>query len=122
MYRTHVWTESGGWINWEIGIDIYIHCVCAKSLQSCPALCDTMDHSPPGSSVHGDSLGRNTGVGSHTLLQGTFPTQDLPNQEPWQAGSLPLTPPGKPHIYIYIYIYIYIHFHYIYTTMCKIDS
>jgi len=28
-------------------------CVCAKSLQSCPTLCDTMDCSPPGSSVHG---------------------------------------------------------------------
>ena len=25
----------------------------AKSLQSCPTLCDTMDSSPPGSSVHG---------------------------------------------------------------------
>ena len=27
--------------------------LCAKSLQSCPILCDPMDHSPPGSSVHG---------------------------------------------------------------------
>ena len=26
---------------------------CAKLLQSCPTLCDTMDHSPPDSSVHG---------------------------------------------------------------------
>ena len=26
---------------------------CAKSLQSCPTLCDPMDSSPPGSSVHG---------------------------------------------------------------------
>ena len=25
----------------------------AKSLQLCPTLCDPMDHSPPGSSVHG---------------------------------------------------------------------
>ena len=25
----------------------------AKSLQSCPTLCDPMDHSPPGSSVPG---------------------------------------------------------------------
>ena len=29
----------------------------------------------PGSSVHGDSLGKNTGVGCHALLQGIFPTQ-----------------------------------------------
>ena len=28
-------------------------CICAKSLQSCPSLCDPMDASPPGSSVHG---------------------------------------------------------------------
>ena len=25
----------------------------AKSLQLCPVLCDTMDYSPPGASVHG---------------------------------------------------------------------
>ena len=33
--------------------------------------------SPPGSSVHGDSPGKNTGVGCHVLLQGIFPTQGL---------------------------------------------
>ena len=43
--------------------------------QSCPALCNPTDCSPPGSSVHGDSPGTNTGVGSHSLLQGIFPTQ-----------------------------------------------
>ena len=36
-----------------------------------------MDCSPPGSSVHGDSPNKNTGVGCHTLLQGIFPTQGL---------------------------------------------
>jgi len=29
------------------------NCVHAKSLQSCPALCNPMDYSPSGSSVHG---------------------------------------------------------------------
>ena len=28
-------------------------CLCAKSFQSCLTLCETMDHSPPGCSVHG---------------------------------------------------------------------
>ena len=28
-------------------------CVCASSLQSCPTLCDSMDHGLPGSCVHG---------------------------------------------------------------------
>ena len=41
----------------------------------CPTLCNPMDCSPPGSSVHGDSPGKNTGVGCHALLQGIFPTQ-----------------------------------------------
>ena len=36
--------------------------------QSCLTLCDLMDCSPPGSSVHGDSPGKNTGVGCHALL------------------------------------------------------
>ena len=47
-----------------------------------------------------DSPGMNTGVSCHTLLQGIFLTQgsnshllSLPH---WQAGSLPLAPPGKP--------------------------
>ena len=34
-----------------------------------------MDCRPPGSSVHGDSPGKNTGVDCHFLLQGIFPTQ-----------------------------------------------
>ena len=34
-----------------------------------------MDCSPPGSTAHGDSPGKNIGVGGHVLLQGVFPTQ-----------------------------------------------
>ena len=40
----------------------------AKSLQSCPTLCDPIDGSPPGSGSW-DSPGKNTGVGCHFLLQ-----------------------------------------------------
>ena len=39
------------------------------------ALCNPVDCSPPGSFVHGDSPGKNTGAGCHALLQGIFPTQ-----------------------------------------------
>ena len=35
----------------------------AKSFQSCLSVCSPMDSSLPGSSVHGDSPGKNTGVG-----------------------------------------------------------
>ena len=41
----------------------------------CPTLFDPMDYT--GSSVHGDSPGKNTGVGCHSLLQGIFPTQRM---------------------------------------------
>ena len=58
-----------------------------KLTASCPAYlhvwlcsvksdsCDPTDCSPPGSSVHGDSPGKSTGVGCHPLLQGIFLTQ-----------------------------------------------
>ena len=52
-----------------------MYACCVKSLQGCPTLCGPMDCSPPGSSVHGDSPGKNTGVGCHALLQGIFLTQ-----------------------------------------------
>ena len=42
----------------------------AKSLQSCPTLCDPIDGSPPGSPVPGILQARkNTGTGCHFLLQ-----------------------------------------------------
>ena len=41
-----------------------------KVTQSCPTLCDPMD-------CPWNSLGKNTGVGSLSLLQGIFPTQGL---------------------------------------------
>ena len=45
-----------------------------KSLQLCPTLCNSIDYSLPGSSVHGILQAR-TGVGNHSLLQGIFLTQ-----------------------------------------------
>ena len=73
-------------------------CMCATSLQPWLRLCDPMDCSAPGSSVHGESPGKSTGVGCHVLLQGIFLTQGL-NQSllcllHWLAGSLPLVPLG----------------------------
>ena len=56
---------------------VYMHAYTQFSLvsQLCPTLCDPMDCSPQGLSVHGDSPGKNTGVSCHVLLQGIFPTQ-----------------------------------------------
>ena len=49
--------------------------LCCLIAQLCPTLCHPVDCSPPGSSVHEDSPGKNTGVGCHALLHGIFPTQ-----------------------------------------------
>ena len=69
--------------------------VYANSLQSCPTLCNLMDCSPPGSSVHG-ILQASTGMDCHTLLQSPFSTQgsNLHFFHPlrWQTGFLPLAP------------------------------
>ena len=74
-----------------------------------PILCDSMNYSPPGSSVHGDSPGKNTGVGCHALLQGIFPTQGLnPGLLHCRQIFYSLSHPGKPHMYTYIGIYIII--------------
>ena len=49
--------------------------VCVLSHFSHVQLCDPMDCTLPGSSVHGESPGKNTRVGCCALLQGIFPTQ-----------------------------------------------
>ena len=59
-------------------ITIYSQCmtyVLCLATQLCLTLCDSMDWSPPDSSVHEDSPGKNTAVACHALLQGNFPTQ-----------------------------------------------
>ena len=76
---------------------LYIH---AKLLQSCLTLCNPKNDSPPGSSVHGDSPHKDTGVGCQAFLSEIFPTQGsnlhLLGLLHCQVGSLPLAPPGKP--------------------------
>ena len=71
-------------------------CVCTKPLQLCPTLQSLIFRLL----CPWDSLGKNTGVGCHVLLQGIFSTQGLNLcllcllQQ--QASSLPLVLRGKP--------------------------
>ena len=72
----------------------------AKSLQSCLILCNPMDYSPPGSSVHG--------IVQASILEWVVISSSRGSSQPkhqthisyiylhWQVGSLPLAPPGKP--------------------------
>ena len=64
--------------------------------QSCLTLCHPVDCSPPSSSVHGDSPGKNTGVGCHALLHGIFPPGMESRSPVLQANSLLSEAPGKP--------------------------
>ena len=52
--------------------------------QLCLTLCNPIDCRPPDSFVHGDSPGKNTGVGCRALLQGIFPTRGS-NPSLWQC-------------------------------------
>ena len=78
-------------------------CVCAKSLQLCPTLCDSLDSSLPGSSVHG--------ILSATILE-TPSSRDLsdpgikpasPVSPALKVDSLLLSHQGSLYIYIYLY-------------------
>ena len=54
--------------------------------QSCLILCDPMDCSPPGASIHGILLAR---VGLRSLLQGIFPSPGIEPESPeLQVDSL----------------------------------
>ena len=76
--------------------------MCANLLQLCLTFCDPMNHSPPGSSVHGILQAR--------ILEWVAcpPSGDLPDPRNgtlcllhllhWQLGSLSLVPPGKPSV------------------------
>jgi len=83
-------------ISFHLGVLCIVSvCVYVKSLQSCPTLCNPVDCSPPASSVQWDSLGKNTGVDSHDLLQGIFPTQGLHWVSCMAGGFSTAEPLGK---------------------------
>ena len=86
-----MWTQSGkgsGGVNWEKRIDIYIL-----------TLCDPVDHSPPGSSVHGILQARtvewflcpppgdlpNPGTGPVSLMSPTLAGRFFTTSAMWEA-------------------------------------
>ena len=76
-----------------------IHCCCLVA-RSCLTLCHLLYCSPPGSSVHGDSPGRNTEVDCHALLCGIFPDPGIKALSPaLQLESLPLSHQGSPFMH-----------------------
>ena len=79
---------------------LWFSSMCAKSLQSCPTLCNPLDSSPQGSSVHWT-------LQTRILKWVAMPSSTESSQTRewthiscislhWQAGYLPLLPPMKP--------------------------
>ena len=96
------WTVSyngGKRVRWLCGLFLW-GCVRAQSLQSCPTLCDPMDHRPPDCSVQGILQARKLKWIVMPSSRGSSWSRD------WtcisyvscigRGGSLPLAPPGKP--------------------------
>ena len=82
---------------------------CCSVAKSCPTLCDPMDCSPSGSSVHGIFPGKNTGVGCCFLLLGIFLTQRSNpwTHVSWTAGRFfTAEPPEKPRNSVYCLLFI----------------
>ena len=69
---------------------------CAKSLQSRRILCECRECSPPGSSAHGMLQARILEWVATSFPRGSFRPGDWTPLFHWQAGSLPLAPPGIP--------------------------
>ena len=94
-------TEPPVWLSCLCFLVLSLLCLVA---QSCPTFCDPMDCSPPGSSVHGDSPDKNTGVGCHVLQWGKRDWlawwQTAPSLQPLpllpRFLSPPVPPPTKP--------------------------
>ena len=97
----HSLIASGLWIIKELFLflrykEIYPCFLLCLVTRLGPTLCHPMDCSLPGSSVHGDSPDKNTGVGCHAFLQGIFPTQGMFSSSTFIY-------------YVYTCMYIYIH-------------
>ena len=84
--------DTQTWLKWNL---LCYVCVCV-SAQPCLTLCDPVDCSPPG---------KNTGVGSYSLLQRIFPTQEsnlgLPHRRQiiycWSPQGNPILYPNVPN-------------------------
>ena len=106
--------------------EAHVATAAAKSLQSCPTLCNPIDGSPPGSPSPGfsrqehwsgsvmskffpphgllptrlfcpwDFLGKDAGVGRHFLLQGIFWPKDQTQVSSFAGRFFTTEPPGKP--------------------------
>ena len=86
------------WNNSSQGVCVCVcvcACVCARSVtQPCLTLCNLMDCSPPGSSVHENFQAR---ILERVVISSSRGSSQSRDQNlAWQVDSLSLAPPGKP--------------------------
>ena len=74
---------------------LYIQCAYAKSLQLCSTLCDTMDRSLPGSSVHGILQARMLEWGAISFSRGSSDPGIKPMSPTLASRFFTTEPPGK---------------------------
>ena len=77
--------------------------VCAQSLQLCPTLCNAMDCSPPGSSVHGILQIRILEWVAVPSFRGSSQARDWTHVSSITGGFFTTEPPGKPPYYYSMY-------------------
>ena len=84
------WKQSS-----RAGSDMVWSCMCVQSLKSCPACCDPMDCSPPGSSVHGILQAEILEWVAMPSSRGSSLESNpcLLHLQHWLLSSLPLAPP-----------------------------
>ena len=89
------------WETWQLAQLAVASRVCVLDAQLCPTLCDPMDYSPPDSSVHGDSPGKNPFLrqGRVRMMMKVLAGCD----EAWQGlhccpPASPLSPPLSLHV------------------------
>ena len=98
---------------------MYNNYVCVLCAQSCLTLCDPVDYSPPGSSVHGISQARKLEWVAISLSW-DIPDTGIETMSPMspalQADPYLWSQQGRPYICIYVYVYINVYI-FIYTCI-----
>ena len=80
-------------------VTYFIYAVLCLIAQLYLTLCNSMDYSPPGSSVHGILQARILGWGLPWPPPVDLPNPGIkPRSSAWQADSLPSESPGRPRI------------------------
>ena len=108
------WDSPGK--NTGVGCHFLLQCMKVKSeselAQSCPALCDPMDCSPPGSCIHGIFQARILEWVAISLSRVSSWPRDWTGSPALQADSLLSEPPWKPHTIIntLVHAFVYIQF------------